>query len=58
MNWLAAGFLATGVCLLAVAAAFATLGVQPSVQALAIIGAIALVLGLVDWLRHRRGTPG
>lgn len=54
MNWLAAGFLFAGACLLGVAVAFAALGIQPSVQALAIIGVIAVVLGLVDWLRNRR----
>jgi hypothetical protein len=53
---LAAGFLAAGSCLLIVAIAFAALGIQPSVQALAVIGVIAVVLGLVDWLRNRRRT--
>ena len=56
MNLLAAGFLAAGSCLLIVAIAFAALGIQPSVQALAVIGVIAVVLGLVDWLRNRRRT--
>ena len=56
MNLLAAGFLAAGASLLIVAIAFAALGIQPSVQALAVIGVIAVVLGLVDWLRNRRRT--
>ena len=54
MNLLAAGFLAAGAVLIIIAIVFAALGIQPSVQALAIIGVIAVVLGLVDWLRNRR----